>query len=79
MKKEILILMYNGFFVNTTMLNKGIYNRKLPCIYEIGTTIKGIEQQGKDMVDKLGSNFLSKSYFDNLRQCELVKFKLIEL
>lgn len=75
---EILVLMYNGIFVDTKYLGSGIYEREMPCIYKEGTTIESLIEQGRKLKEIHG-DFPSDSYFENLKMCSLEKYNLTKL
>lgn len=65
-------LMHNGRYVDVSLLEKGIYNRVVPVIYDNNETIDSLIERGRIMKDKFGSCLIEESYFENLRQCELI-------
>lgn len=66
------VLMYFGQYVDTNLLEKGIYSCSTPTLYSKDATIESLEKSGRMMKDITGELFISESYFENLRQCELV-------
>jgi hypothetical protein len=69
-------LTYLNQFVDTNLLNKGIYISEKPTIYPIDTTIESLVKSGKMMKDMAGNNFISDSYFENLNQCKLTEIEI---
>ena len=68
--------MFYGQYVDTNLLEKGIYTCSKPNLYSKDTTIELIEQSARMMKDVTGELFISECYFDNLRKCELVDVTL---
>jgi hypothetical protein len=75
---EFKVLMHLGHYVNPYLLKKGIYISNKPFIYEMEETIETLIERGKVMKDITGKTFVYEKYFENLKQCELVKIKIIE-
>jgi hypothetical protein len=69
-------LTYLGQFVDTNLLERGIYNSEKPSIYSIDTTIDSLVDMGKMMKDMAGNSFISDSYFENLKKCELSEIEI---
>ena len=65
-------LMHLGIYVDSNMLQSGIYQITKPYIYSKDTTIDMLEQHGRNLKDMIGNQVISESYFENLKQCELV-------
>lgn len=65
-------LMYIGTYVDTNMLQSGIYQITKPQLYSKDTTIDMLEQHGRMFKDMVGNQVISENYFENLKQCELV-------
>lgn len=65
-------LMYLGTYVDTNMLQSGIYQCIIPRLYSKDTTIEFLEQQGRMLKDMSGNCIINETYFENLKQCELV-------
>ena len=72
------VLMHTGQYVDSNLLEKGIYSTSRPTLYGKDATIEGLQQQGRVMKDITGELFISEKYFENLRQCKLVNVSLIE-
>jgi hypothetical protein len=71
------ILTYLGHFVNEGLLEKGIYMTNLPSLKSKDTTIEIMVKQVEIMRDMTGGKFMSDTYFENLKQCTLLEFKLV--
>lgn len=71
------ILMHSGIYVDSNLLEKGIYATCKPILYSKNETIELMIERGKRMKDMTGANFMSEKYFENLRQCELVNVSLL--
>ena len=70
------VLMHTGQYIDTNLLEKGIYSTSTPTLYSKDTTIKMIEDQGRLMKDMTGNLFISERWFENLRKCNLVYVSL---
>ena len=71
------VLMHTGQYVDSNLLEKGIYSTTIPTLYSKDATIEGLEQQGRRMKDMTGELFISEKYFENLRLCKLVDVSLV--
>lgn len=69
-------LMYGGQYVDSNILENGIYNTTIPRLYSIDTTIEMLVEQGRMIKDISGNNFIMDSYFTNLNKCQLVEVVL---
>ena len=69
-------LTYLGQFVDTNLLERGIYISEKPSIYSLDTTIDSLVNMGKMMKDMAGNSFISDSYFENLKKCELSEIEI---
>ena len=65
-------LMYMNQYVDTTLLNGGIYFRSKPYVYSEDETIESLIENARTVKEMTGSNFITESYFENLIQCQLV-------
>lgn len=65
-------LMYNGYYVDANILDKGIYNSNTPFLYDINETIETMILKAEKIQDHMGFHHISQSYFDNLKQCQLI-------
>ena len=70
-------LMYMGDYVDSNLLEKGIYSASEPKLYDKCTTIEWLEKRARMTVDMTGACFISERYFDNLRKCELVDVSVV--
>ena len=70
-------LMYGNIFVDLGMLEKGIYGRDIPSIFEAKETMETLTNRFLAMKDYTGKCFLSETYFENLKECELVDIEII--
>ena len=71
------VLMHTGQYVDSNLLEKGIYSTSRPTLYSKDATIEGLEQQGRIVKDMAGELFISEKYFENLRLCKLVDVSLV--
>jgi hypothetical protein len=76
---EFKILMHIGDYVDVNLLNKGIYSCSKPFIYSKDETIENLILKGRMMKDMTGSCFISETYFENLKQCQLVLVRIVEV
>jgi len=74
---QFKVLMHTGQYVDTNLLEKGIYSTSRPTLYGKDATIELLEQQGKTMKDMTGELFISEKWFENLRLCKLVDVSLV--
>jgi len=72
------VLMSLGEYVDTNLLEKGIYTTNKPTLFDFNETITSIKERALFVQDKMGNGFLSESYFTNLEQCALVDFYLVD-
>jgi hypothetical protein len=77
---EFKTLTHLGQFVDTNLLEKGIYTKSTPQLYSIDETIESLVERGKRVKDMSGANFISDRYFENLQKCELsvVEVKFVD-
>lgn len=73
---EFKVLMHLGEYVDANSLVHGVYATSKPFIYHKDDTIETMCTRGINMVDMLGINFISETYYENLRKCELVTIKI---
>ena len=74
--RSFFVLTYAGQFIDTNMLQKGLYATDVPKLYSKGTTIELMIQQGRTITDMAGNQFIEETYFDNLSKCKLTEVKL---
>lgn len=74
---EFKALMYWGRYVDPNRLESGIYFREKPCIYLKDETIELLIERGRNIKDGEGNCLISETYFQNLKECELVKIVII--
>jgi hypothetical protein len=74
---QFKVLMYTGQYVDTNLLEKGIYSTSRPILYSKDATIEGLEQQCRMIKDMTGELFISEKYFENLRLCKLIDVSLV--
>ena len=72
------VLMSLGEYVDTNLLEKGIYGTNKPHLFDYNETIESIKNRAIDIQDKMGKHHISESYFENLNQCALVDFYLVD-
>lgn len=71
------ILMYCGIYVDSNLLDKGIYATQKPYLYSKYDTIESLIKYGENIKDMNGNGFISEKYFENLKQCQLVDITLL--
>ncbi|MCK9282295.1 MAG: hypothetical protein M0P71_16890 [Melioribacteraceae bacterium] len=71
------VLIHTGEYVDSSLLEKGIYSTSRPTLYGKDATIEELEKRGRTMKDITGELFLSEKYFENLRLCKLVDATLV--
>jgi len=76
LETEFKALMRCGMYIDANLLEKGIYICEKPFIYSKNETIENMVKQGEQMKDMTEVSFISDKYFENLRQCDLVKIFL---
>lgn len=72
-------LMHCGKYVDANLLNEGIYTTSRPYIYSKDDTIELMIKLGRTLEATIGGNFLSETYFDNLKQCQLAPIVITEV
>lgn len=77
MERKFKILVYEGMYVNTSLLESGIYTTDKPVLYSRNETIESLIKKSNEIKDKMGISFMSESYFENLQQCELVDVEIL--
>jgi hypothetical protein len=68
---KFLALCHNGVFIDTIRLADGLYSSQLPRLYPLGTTVEQLETRFKQ-----SGAVILKSFFDNLKKCELIEFEI---
>jgi hypothetical protein len=76
-ESEFKVLMYMGEYVNTILLENGIYGTTIPVLLDKDETIERLTEMVIKMRDMTGASFLSEKYIDNLKQCQLLKISII--
>lgn len=71
------ILMHCGVYVDSNLLEKGIYSTQKPNLYSKEETIESLIEGGRIMKDMTDTQFISERYFENLKQCQLVNVSLL--
>ena len=74
---QFKVLMYAGQYVDTNMLEKGIYSTSRPSLYSKNETIEGMEKQCRDLKGVRVDLTISDNWFKNLRECELINVSLV--
>jgi hypothetical protein len=71
------ILMAGSIYVDSNMLVKGIYATEKPHLFSKDETLESLAEKGRQVKDMMGTQMFSESYFENLRQCQLVEVSLV--
>ncbi len=69
--KQFKTLTHCGAWVDTSLLEKGIYTSHRPHLYDSDLTIDTLIKISRTMKDITGASFLSDRYFENLSKCQL--------
>jgi hypothetical protein len=70
-------LTYLDNYVDTNLLEKGIYTATKPTIYDNNTTLEMLIEQAQQVKDMLGNTMIiSDSYINNLKQCQLKNIEI---
>lgn len=69
---EFKTLMYCDMYVDVNLLEKGIYGSTKPFIYSKEETIESLDLKAEKIRDSMGVHHVSDTYFENLKQCQLV-------
>ena len=72
-------LMHCGQYVDANLLSNGIYLCSKPFIYSKDETIESLIERATWSKCMNGLDFLSESYANNLKQCQLVEVSLTEI
>ena len=64
--------MYCGSYVDVNLLEKGIYTCTKPHLYDMSETIETLIFRAEKIQDMTGKHHVSDTYFENLKQCEMV-------
>lgn len=73
---EFKVLMYEGIFVDTTLLGKGIYSTDKPHLYKVHQSIDELIETATDLAEAGWLDYVSREYLENLKKCELVNVVL---
>jgi len=73
------VLMHCGLYIDSNLLESGIYATSKPTLYSKDETIESLIEKGKQMKDFAGLDFISQKYFDNLSLCVLTPVILYEV
>lgn len=72
-KRDIFkTLVFANQYVDTRLLEKGIYPCTTPRLFDRDETMDSIIERLKWTVDINGKSFVPDSYFENLKRCSLV-------
>ncbi len=69
-------LMYAGNYIDTSRLYHGIYSAITPHLYPQDKTIENLIEDGRELQKTIGKANIPDTYFENLKQCELVEVRI---
>ena len=72
------VLMYMGVFADALLLEKGIYGCTKPYIYSMDETMDTAIEKARKFQHMVTTGFITETYFENLKQCELVPVVIME-
>lgn len=72
------VLIHSGNYVDTNLLWNGIYVSSVPFLYSKDETIESLIERATWSKCMNGNDFLSESYANNLKKCQLVEVSLTE-
>lgn len=75
-KHKFKTLMYGHIFVDTALLNNGIYESPKPRIFLPTETIENIAKEINIMTKIMDNPPAFSNYITNLKQCELVDIEI---
>jgi len=80
---EFKVLMYNDQYVDANMLGSGIYTREMPFFYGKEETIDSMVDRYEKLKKEVWENInglveFPDQYIINLKQCKLVRIKIVE-
>ena len=77
MQTNFKILTYASRYVDVNRLNEGIYETAIPFLYHSETTIDELVKRAENVRYILGDDRINGKYFEMLKQCILLDFKLV--
>ena len=77
MERNFKILTYANQYMDANRLHEGLYACSVPFLYNKETTIEKLLKQAEDIRDKMGVWHINDKYFEMLKQCTLLDFKLV--
>ena len=77
MERNFKILTYASQYMDANRLHEGLYACSIPFLYNKETTIEKLLKQAEDIRDKMGVWHINDKYFETLKQCTLLDFKLV--
>lgn len=69
-------LMFAGQWVNTNLLEEGVYTQPSPALYPEYETIEGLEEKAQAAAAFFGRSEWFPRFRENLRKCKLVTVKI---
>ncbi len=76
METTFTTITYKGKFVNTNLLEKGIYFQTTPILYDKNMSLEKLIANYKIIANQLSDLKISNRYFENLALCELTTVSL---
>lgn len=77
MQTNFKILTYANQYINANKLHEGLYSCYIPFLYDEDTTIEKLVKQAENIQDTMGAWHINDKYFEMLKQCTLLDFKLV--
>ena len=77
MQTNFKVLTFAKRYVDVNRLNEGIYEAVIPFLYDEETTIDLLVKRAENARDIIGKERINDKYFEMLKQCILLDFKLV--
>lgn len=77
METNFKVLTYANQYMDANRLHEGLYASFIPFLYSKETTIEKLVKQAEKTQEKMGVWHINDKYFEMLKQCALLDFKLV--
>jgi len=77
MENEFKVLTYANQYMDANRLHEGLYPCFIPFIYSKDASIDKLLEQAQNIRDKMGVWHINDKYFEMLKQCVLIDYKLV--
>lgn len=75
--RKFKTLIYGTAFIDLRMLAKGLYEAKVPLLFDPSVTLESLEEKAREGNKQLAKEYqMPESYFENLKKCTLVTVEL---